>query len=642
VDATYRQLLLNEVLANNETAHGHEGTFPDVLELYYDGPSAMNLSGMSLTDDPEEPAKFIFPAGVTMNPGDHLVLWADSESGTSGIHLGFGFDTQGDQVYLYDRDGGLLDSVVFGHQLPDSSIGRVGSDADWRLAVPTLGQANVALPLGDPVTVRINEWLAGAEVLFVHDFIELHNPSDWPVNIGAYHLTDNPTTQPDKHEIRSLSFIEGQGFAVFQVNDEDNPGQVSFGLSTDGEMIGLLDPNQQVVDRIVYGPQTPDVSQGRAPDGSDWLDWSALPTPGIANPVVLQPVITRTVLVAENADKRATIPLSEDQVDENWKSDPAFNDSAWAGSAGGFGGVGYERGFGYRDMISLDVEMQMYGLNTTCYVRIPFHLDSILLGNVGELLLSLRYDDGFVVYLNGVEITRANISGTPQWNSQAEGGHEAGSNAFDVVLDITAHADLLHEGENLMAIHALNRSLISNDFLISAMLETTVVEFIGGGHPYLKELQLLDGLRITELMYHSENGDNCDYVELQNVSEVPLDLTGLRFTEGVQFTFPPMTLEAGEYTVVASDAADFQAAYGSGIPLAGVYTDRLSDRGEEVVLKLAAPWDTAIMRFRYADHWYSATDGDGQSLNIREVIAAPVTWNDPQNWRASPPTPGRP
>jgi len=438
VDTTYRQLLINEILANNETVHAHEGTFPDALELYYDGPSAMNLSGMSLTDDPQEPRKFIFPAGVTINPGGHLVLWADTESGTSGIHLGFSLDAQGDEVYLYDRDGELLDAVVFGLQLPDSSIGRVGPDADWRLAVPTLGHTNVAQSMGDPVAVRINEWLAGAEVLFVHDFIELHNPSAWPVNIGAYHLTDNPTTQPDKHEIRPLSFIEGQGFAVLQASGEDHPGHAGFGLSVDGEMIGLQDPNQRAVDRLVYGPQTPDVSQGRAPDGSNWLDWSALPTPGVANPVLLQPVITRTVLVAEDADKRAIVPLIEDQVGDGWNSDPAFDDSAWVGIAGELGGVGYERSSGYREMIGLDVEMQMYGLNTTCYVRTPFHLDSTLLGDVSELLLSLRYDDGFVVYLNGVEMARANFSGSPQWDAQAEGSHEASSNAFDVVLDVSS------------------------------------------------------------------------------------------------------------------------------------------------------------------------------------------------------------
>ncbi len=641
VEVDYRQLRLSEILANNQSAEAHEGAFPDALELYYDGPGALNLSGMTLTDDPNEPGKFVFPAGVSMGPGEHLVLWADSAT-TSGIHLGFGFDALGDQVRLFDRDGMLLDSVVFGPQLPDRSIGRTGPDDAWRLTVPSLGQANMAAPLSDPVGVRINEWLAGAQVLFVNDFVELYNPAAWPVDIGAFHLTDNPTTQPGKYEIPPLSFIDGEGFVVFQANGESDSGPSDFGFSTDGEMIGLADPGLKVVDRIVYGPQTPDVSQGRIPDGANGMDWSALPTPGVANPVVSRAVTRHTILIAEGAPKRVVVPLSADHIDPNWKSDPGFDDSDWLSYVGEPAGVGYERGVGYHDLIGLDVEMSMYGLSTTCYVRIPFHLDSALPGDMDELLLYLRYDDGFVVYLNGVEIARANISETPQWDSWAQNSHEASAIAFDGVWDIMPYADLLREGDNLLAIHALNRSATSSDFLISAMMETTTVELVGGEHPHLKELRLLDGLRITELMYHAEDGDSGDFIELQNIGDVPLDLTGLRFTGGVEFTFGAMILEAGEYAVVVADAAQFQAIYGSGVPLAGVYADRLSDRGEEIVLKLAAPWDAAVMRFQYTDRWYSATDGDGQSLNIKEVTAAPVTWSDPENWEPDQPTPGRP
>jgi hypothetical protein len=50
----------------------------------------------------------------------------------------------------------------------------------------------------------------------------------------------------------------------------------------------------------------------------------------------------------------------------------------------------------------------------------------------------------------------------------------------------------------------------------------------------------------------------------------------------------------------------------------------------------------AIMRFRYEDNWSPATDGDGQSLVIKELTAAPVTWSYPENWRAAQPSPGRP
>ncbi|MEJ2704561.1 MAG: CotH kinase family protein, partial [Sedimentisphaerales bacterium] len=171
IDTSYSQLVINEVLAINHSAFEHEGTFPDLIELYYDGPAPLNLSGMSLSDDADDPAKFVFPSGTMIKPGEYLVLYADSNADASGIHLGFALDGGGEGLYLYDRDGTLLDSVEFGTQLPDLSIGRTGRDGRWRLTVPTFGWANMAEPLGDPRTLKINEWLADGLVLFEDDFM---------------------------------------------------------------------------------------------------------------------------------------------------------------------------------------------------------------------------------------------------------------------------------------------------------------------------------------------------------------------------------------------------------------------------------------------------------------------------------------
>ena len=642
VDTGYRRLVLHEILADNETAYAYDDIFPDAVELYYDGPTAMSLAGVCLTDDPAQPDKFVFPAGVAMEPGDYLTVWAGDDAVASDLYLGFGLDAAGDELYLYDWDGTLLDSVTFGRQLPDLSIGRIGSEGGWGLTIPTLGQANVAQPLGDPAGIKINEWLAGAEVLFVADFVEFYNPEAWPVDLGGFHITDNPTTQPDKHELRPLTFVGAQGFAAFEADDSDEPGSVNFGLSTDGEMIGLFDPNLTVVDRVIFGPQTPDVSQGRAPDGAGDLDWFALPTPNVANPITYESVIEYVTLVLENAEKRAIVPLSEDHVDETWMSDPSFDDSTWNEVSGDPGGVGYELGAGYEDVIGLNVADQMYQINTSCYVRIPFTVEQTTLDELTELYLSLRYDDGYIIYLNGVEVARDNIAETPQWDSSAQSSHEADVYAFDVVLDLSPYAEFLHAGRNLLAIHGLNTSLTSSDFLISVALGSTVVESVGSEHPYLKELELLDGLRVTELMYHAQDGDAGDYIELQNIGGVSLDLTGLRFTDGVEFVFPALTLEPGDYTVVVADAAQFGSAYGTNVSVAGQYGGRLSDRGEDVVLRLPEPWEAAIMRFRYEDSWYPGTDGDGRSLEIEELTAAPVTWNDPENWHSAQPTPGGP
>ncbi|MCL5280075.1 MAG: lamin tail domain-containing protein, partial [Planctomycetes bacterium] len=139
-------------------------------------------------------------------------------------------------------------------------------------------------PLGDSRTIKINEWLAGSEVLLGSDFIELYNPDPSPVDLGGMYLTDNPATQPRKHVIRPLSFIPGGGYGVFWADDSNDPGHVNFGLSADGEMIGLFDPQKEEVDKVLFGPQTTDFSEGRAPDGAASFAILPLPTPGTANP----------------------------------------------------------------------------------------------------------------------------------------------------------------------------------------------------------------------------------------------------------------------------------------------------------------------------------------------------------------------
>ncbi|UCG48828.1 MAG: hypothetical protein JSU94_03420, partial [Phycisphaerales bacterium] len=66
----------------------------------------------------------------------------------------------------------------------------------------------------------------------------------------------------------------------------------------------------------------------------------------------------------------------------------------------------------------------------------------------------------------------------------------------------------------------------------------------------------------------------------------------------------------------------------------------LSNGGEQIVLRLPAPLDPAILRFEYNDAWYPTTDGGGQSMVIRDAYAHPATWDRPESWRPANPTPG--
>jgi len=645
VDTSHSKLVLNEVLAINNSAVEHEGTFPDMVELYYDGPAALSLSGISITDAPQDPARFVFPTGTAIQPGGYLVLYADSNAATSGIHLGFGLEGDGEGLYLYDSAGVLLDSVEFGLQIPDLSIGRLarrssggtGSDGQWRLTVPTFGQTNIAVPLGDPSTLRINEWLADGLVLFEDDFIELLNPHPSPVDAGRLYLTDNPVTQPNKYPLGPLSFIAGQGFAAFRADNQSRPGHVDFRLSADGEIIALLDAEGKEIDKVFYGPQTTDVSQGRAPDGMEHLEFFTLPTPGVANPSSGSDTVQVTTLVPEHADKRVLVPTGN--IGVAWTAESRYDDSSWLPCTGRPGGVGFERNSGYESYLSIDLGTQMYNINTTCYIRIPFGMDADNLSRLSALSLKVRYDDGFVAYLNGMEIARRNFTGTPAWNSRSSASHVDSAAIVLEPIDVSPFIGYLKRGSNILALHGMNDSLTSSDMLISVELEGTLTT-PAAESPFAGAMELLSALRVTELMYHATAGSSFDYIELKNIGQTTLNLTGVRLSGGIDFTFGALTLPAGQYVLVVDNAAAFGAAYGANLPVAGEYAGSLSNGGEKIVLQLPVPLDAAILRFEYSDTWYPATDGGGEALVIADPLAHPAAWAWPESWRPAAPSPG--
>ena len=138
----------------------------------------------------------------------------------------------------------------------------------------------MAQPLGDSGTVKINEWLASAQAVSAGSFIELYNPDAVPVDFGGTYLTDGPATLPMESRVKPLSFMAGHGYAVFQADNSNSPGHVDFRLSTAGGTIRLFDSQSKEIDRVVYGPQTADASEGRTPDGAGEIEYFPVPTPG--------------------------------------------------------------------------------------------------------------------------------------------------------------------------------------------------------------------------------------------------------------------------------------------------------------------------------------------------------------------------
>ncbi len=154
-------------------------------------------------------------------------------------------------------------------------------------------------------------------------------------------------------------------------------------------------------------------------------------------------------------------------------------------------------------------------------------------------------------------------------------------------------------------------------------------------------------LAITEVMYNPAGGGGlAEFIEVTNLSStVTLDMTNVRFNTGVEFNFTGSaitSLAPGARAIIVRDAAAFAAAYGNGLPVAGVFANgtALSNNGEEI--KLEDPQGNTVKQFTYDDDIpWPAADGTGASM----VLMRPETNPDPalpENWRASIATGGNP
>jgi hypothetical protein len=147
----------------------------------------------------------------------------------------------------------------------------------------------------------------------------------------------------------------------------------------------------------------------------------------------------------------------------------------------------------------------------------------------------------------------------------------------------------------------------------------------------------LNSLIISEIMYHPAGDERAEFIELSNLGPQPLDLTGVRFTKGIDFDFPNgVIIEPGENLLVIGDRDAFEAAYGEALPVVGVWEqgDRLSDNGEKLKLSFGAGIPIHEFEYETTSPWPSSPIGNGHSL----LLAFPeggVDHSEPTNWQTS-------
>lgn len=543
-------LRLNEVLARNLLTLVTNGESPDLLELFNSSSATMDLSGKGITDDLDNPHKFTFAPGTTLGPGQYLVLYSDSAPvGTR--NLGFGFKSEGDDIYLFDsvsNGGGLLDSIQFGPQLLDLSIGRQ-ANGDWGLCQPTFGTANLPKPAANGEKLKINEWLASGSPLTPDDFIELYNPDPVPTAMGGLYLSDAPDGSPARHRITPLSFIPASGYFVFKAdgNTGSGPEHLNFKLSPDGGSIGLFAADLSLIDRVVYGPQQTGVSQGRSPDGAPDLAFFTTPTPGSGNPGALPVYVTNITynLMAYTNVWRYNQTSNLDGV--NWTS-PAYDDSTWPA---GPGLLAYETSSAIAPLINtplLAPNSPPPGLGSghAYYFRTTLVVTNDLTGFT--VTAKMRLDDCGVIYINGVEFARPRMPAGNISNLTFGSGAIGGGTDADVDESLVIPANLLPPGTNVIAVEVHQVNSGSSDIVWGMALEAN--RFITNVTTVVLNEVLADNGSLT-----NADGTLTDWVELYNPSAVTVNLAGYSLSDDPtmpgRWVFPAGTsIEPASFLVV--------------------------------------------------------------------------------------------
>ena len=200
---TNRVLRINEWMANPVDG-------ADWFELYNDTNLPVELSGLTLTDDPTALgfAQFRIPPLSFIGAGGFVKWIADGIAGAGRDHVNFSLNEAGDFLGLYANpvptNFVLIDAVAFEAQMPGVSEGRLLDGQPTASRFPgsaSPGASNYrALP-----DVRINEVLARSSTSggTVEAAVELHNSSAAGVNIGGWFLSDDVTN------FKKLRIVDG-------------------------------------------------------------------------------------------------------------------------------------------------------------------------------------------------------------------------------------------------------------------------------------------------------------------------------------------------------------------------------------------------------------------------------------------------
>ena len=140
-----QELYINEFMASNSTTivDPDFNNYADWIEIYNSGSISINLKDYYITDNLLQPQKFKFQVDLFVEAGGYVLIWADAAN--TGNHTNFNLNADGESIGLFDPSLQLLDTISYGSQQTDISMGRFpnGTNSLYQFSPATPGIANL-------------------------------------------------------------------------------------------------------------------------------------------------------------------------------------------------------------------------------------------------------------------------------------------------------------------------------------------------------------------------------------------------------------------------------------------------------------------------------------------------------------------
>lgn len=213
--------VINEIMASNGTSiQDRDGDYPDWIELYNPGETEIDLTGYGLSDDPDEPFKWVFP-GTTLPAGGFKLIFASDKNYTTEspyLHTNFKIKAGGETVLLSDTGGFVVDQINTLEIARDMSWGRQPDGrADWLFFTEaTPGESNTTegfTAYASPVTFSnpggFYQTTASVELATQDSFAEIRYTLDGSDPQQSSSLYSVPIELDQTTVLRACTFASG-------------------------------------------------------------------------------------------------------------------------------------------------------------------------------------------------------------------------------------------------------------------------------------------------------------------------------------------------------------------------------------------------------------------------------------------------